>query len=329
MLSIDKIWYDKKNFVAFLCKILLLPLSFILIFISFVRRIVYKLNILKSVKVKVPLIIVGGISVGGSGKTPLSIALIKLLSDKGYKVGLISRGYKAKAPYYPYIVEEKGDFKLCGDEPLLIKRSVGNKATVIIDPVRTRGAQKLCKLGCDIIISDDGLQHYALKRDLEIIVLDGERLLGNGQCLPAGPLREGRWRLEDADFVIVNGNSNKYFKDNFTLEAKKPVNIKNNTCLNEKQVNVLAGIGNPSRFYKTCESLGFSIVEKVDVLDHGIVSLETLKKYSKERPLVMTSKDAVKYLAYGLDNLYEIKVETKISEDFAQRIISKIEKSKK
>src|SRR5690606_31700977 len=146
------------------------------------------------------------ITVGGTGKTPLIIALVKALQARGYKPGVISRGYGGRAPVYPMRVTADSDPGHSGDEPLLI--AITCDCPVVVDPDRVRAARYLENhTDCEIILSDDGLQHYRLPRDMEIVVVDGERVLGNGWCLPAGPLREPLARLREADFAIVNGGN--------------------------------------------------------------------------------------------------------------------------
>ena len=325
---LNQIWYGPFSLLVRFLRLCLLPFSILFWFISAIRRFLYKSHIFKSKKIPVTVVIVGGITVGGAGKTPLSIALIEELYKKGYKVGLISRGYKSKQTSFPYEVLEGGDVSLCGDEPLLIKNTVKDKAKVFIDPIRSRGSYALYEKGCDVILSDDGLQHYALNRSLEIAVLDGKRLWGNGLFLPAGPLREGLWRLKTVDFVVVNGES-KFDFYNFKLKPQNPVALKDGTPLMHKTVIALSGIANPERFYKTCENLGLTLVKKVDVLDHHSISKEELLKLSQNYPVVMTSKDAVKYAHMGIDNLYELKVLACIEGDFVKNLLNKLEACKK
>src|SRR5690554_2376911 len=164
----------------------------------------------------VPVLVVGNISLGGTGKTPVIIALVKHLHSRGYKPGVISRGYGAKAPSYPLVVTEETPVQHSGDEPLLIAQATG--CPVCVDPDRVAAGERLVALGCDLILSDDGLQHYRLGRDLEIAVVDGERRFGNGWCLPTGPLREPISRLRQVDWVLVNGGAGA---DNADIPGKR------------------------------------------------------------------------------------------------------------
>lgn len=195
-MKIDYIWY-KKNIISYL----LLPISFIYQFICFLRR--RYLQQFKQKKIDVPIIVVGNISVGGVGKTPLVIAIARKCIDRGLKVGIVSRGYGAKRKDYPYQVKASDAPSLVGDEPLLLAMHVNSP--VIIDPNRVRAVGYLLdNYMLDVIISDDGMQHYAMPRSIEIAVIDGSRMFANGFCLPSGPLRESPKRLNSVDFVVVN-----------------------------------------------------------------------------------------------------------------------------
>lgn|SRR5574344_186808 len=334
MSLLDRIWYQKIGLLNAPIILPLLPLTALFKHLSKVRRDKYKKGIKPSLRTKVPVIVVGGISVGGTGKTPLCIALLQKLNDLGYKVGLLSRGYKGKAEHYPYIVETTSNVKESGDEPLLIKMSVKNKAVVVVDPNRERGAQYLEHLGVDVIVTDDGLQHYALQRDIEIIVLDGKRMLGNGLLLPAGPLREGEWRLKTTDLVVTNGTptNSKYDSEVMQLRPSQAVSIDSFCSKTEgheylqvgTKIIALAGIGNPKRFYKTLEDCGYLIESSIDIGDHGLVSKKTLENLSVKYPIVMTAKDAVKYAQYKINNLYVLNVEAELSDNFYSKIADKL-----
>ncbi len=328
----DKVWYQKLSSKNILVVAPLLPFTALFGAVTSLRRKCYKKGYFKSTKLKTPVIVVGGISVGGTGKTPLCIALLLKLKELGYKPGLISRGYRGKADSYPLTVNTASDVKQCGDEPLLIKMSVGDSAVVAVDPVRERGARYLEHLGCDVIVTDDGLQHYSLDRDIEIVVLDGKRLLGNGLLLPAGPLREGKWHLDKADFVVVNGVSHDLKYTSMTLVPKPVVGLKAFAHLEHEMdylqkgcdVCALAGIGNPKRFYDTLKQCGFEVVDTINVGDHKIADTEVLKTKSLEHPVVMTSKDAVKYAHLNLENLYVLNIEAVLPESFFKSLHEKI-----
>ena len=224
------------------------------------------------------------------------------------------------------------DPEIFGDEPSLIRRSTG--VPVVIDPVRTRGADYLAGLGVDVIITDDGLQHYALDREVEICVLDGTRMLGNGCLLPAGPLREGEWRLSAVNSIVVSGavahlGHNPMMLRPSAITALNPDNPKQ---LEERgEVTAFCGIGNPSRFYKTLEDCGFVVVKKVEVGDHNKMPFDKLRELASERTVIMTAKDAIKYRKEAkdssLDNVFVLNVAAQLSKHFFDDIVSKIKLS--
>ncbi len=246
----------------------------------------------------VPIIVVGNITVGGTGKTPLILWLIEHCRNRGLRVGVVSRGYGAKPPTLPWRVLPEQPAEQSGDEPLLIVQRTG--VPLMIDPDRSRAVRQLLETEpLDLILSDDGLQHYRLARDLELVLIDAVRGLGNGRCLPAGPLREPAERLESVDAVLLNGaeadSANGY------AFALKPVALVE-LCSGERwpldhfpsgqQLHAVAGIGNPQRFFTTLETLHWRPIPHA-FADHAAYSSEQLK-FSPDLPLVMTEKDAVK-----------------------------------
>lgn len=328
----DKIWYQKLSVSSLPVIILLFPFSILFWAVSSLRRFLYRRGFLKKTKVNIPVIVAGGISVGGTGKTPLCIALINSLSKAGFKVGLLSRGYRGKSDSYPLIVTKASDYRHTGDEPLLIRLSAIEDAVVVVDPNRERGARYLEKLGVDLIITDDGLQHYSLCRDIEIVVIDGKRKLGNGLLLPAGPLREGKWHLKSADFTVINGisDNNQYYSMNLipnnavSLESFFNKKARHDYLQKGCTVAVLAGIGNPARVYHTVEQCGYHIGQKLSVLDHREISLNVLREISQKMPVIMTAKDAVKYADCNIGNLFVLGVEAHLPDTFYQKLIEKI-----
>lgn len=324
MSLIDEIWYEHTP-CSFALRLPLLPFSLIFRFASALRRSMYASGVFKSGAPAVPVVVVGGLNAGGAGKTPLCAALLNELQKRGYKPGLLSRGYKSHCPKYPFLVDDNADAVTAGDEPLLIYRQT--KSLVVIDPKRTRGAEYLAKLGADVIVCDDGLQHYALERDVEIVVLDGLRMLGNKHLMPAGPLREGKWRLKTVDAIVVNGAVAKIGHYSMMLHPAypHPVNEDSKEVLPKgSAVAVLAGIGNPRRFYKTVEDLGFKIKEIIEVSDHQKLKLSKLKETASRCPVLMTAKDAIKYEKESLSNVFVIDVRAQLSEQFYDNIINKI-----
>ncbi len=319
MIDVNDIWY-KKSIKSKIISFLLLPFSLLFFLISKIRYFLYKKDILKSYISSKFVIVVGNITVGGSGKTPLSIAILKRLRQEGFNPCLLSRGYKANPPFYPYEVKDSDNYEIAGDEPLLIKKE--SKERVFIAKKRVDGAFLIDSMDdIDVIVMDDGLQHYALHRDFEIVVLDNNRMLGNKLLLPAGPLRESEKRLKSVNAIVVNGNTAKnedakYY--NMTLEVTSLKTLDGDIANLDKGMEVcaLSGIGNPKRFYKTLEDMGFIVKDTINVGDHLVVSKEILEKKSKALPLIMTAKDAVKYKDLNLSNMYVLNVESQVDERF-------------
>lgn len=247
----------------------------------------------------VPVIVVGNLTLGGTGKSPLVAWLAAWLAERGYRPGILSRGYGGKSDAYPLRVEDQTPVAESGDEPRMLADQTG--VPVVVDPNRPRGARALLAAGCDILISDDGLQHLALGRDLELVVVDGVRGFGNGRCLPAGPLREPLSRLDSVDAVVINGEA--YFTPPpgaFTM-ALAPVAWRRlgdgeRRVLSPPPfagpVHAVAGIGRPARFFATLATLGVEVIPHA-FGDHHAYRAEELD-FGDPRPLVMTAKDAVK-----------------------------------
>lgn len=288
----------------------------------------YQSNLLTSVKLEVPVVVVGNITVGGTGKTPLVIALAELLKQEGYRVGLVSRGYGGKARSWPQQVRPDSDPVIVGDEPVLMARNCG--VPMAVGPDRVAAAQALLKHNnIDLIISDDGLQHYALQRDIEIAVIDGVRRFGNGYCLPAGPLREPRSRLSEVDFVIANGLASRMeypmqvqFGNIRNLETGKERSL---DYLSGKKVHAVAGIGNPDRFFEQLKKNGLEIIEH-PFPDHHVYQNGDLE-FGDQLPVIMTEKDAVKCRRYTGSNAWYIPVSVRMDERFVQRLLQEIQKS--
>ncbi len=316
MSLIDKIWYE-KSLSAWLLSLPLRPLAWLFAFVSALRRSAYQHGWCKSSAPLVPVIIVGGLSAGGSGKTPLCAAILKELQRRGYKPGLLSRGYRAGSSRFPLRVSRDSRAVDCGDEPLLLKQQTD--AEVVIDPKRERGAFYLASLGVNVIICDDGLQHYALERDGEIAVVDGVRMFGNKKLLPAGPLREGVWRLKKVDAVVINGAVAQIGFNTMVLHPSALLPLEpqsSQTVPKGSKVIALAGIGNPQRFYKTLEDFGFAIAEVLPVSDHGKLPLRRLQEAAARYPVIMTAKDAIKYTDKPVSNVFVLQVEAFLAPAF-------------
>ncbi|HCJ27966.1 MAG TPA: tetraacyldisaccharide 4'-kinase [Pseudomonas sp.] len=268
----------------------------------------------------VPVVVVGNITVGGTGKTPLILWLIEHCRRRGLKVGVVSRGYGATPPSHPWRVMPAHSAVEAGDEPLLIAQRTG--VPVMIDPDRSRAVRELLEQEpLDLILSDDGLQHYRLARDLELVLIDAARGLGNRRCLPAGPLREPLKRLESVDAVLFNGaladNSSGFA---FALQPSRLIELASGQAwpLDHfppgQPLHAVAGIGNPQRFFTTLEALHWRPIPH-PFADHARYSLEQLS-FSPELPLVMTEKDAVKCRAFALPGWCYLQVQAEPSAAF-------------
>lgn len=331
MRLIEKVWFKQHSAKYWLVP-LLLPLSALFYLLSNIRRFAFSLGLFKSYKVDVPVIVVGNIGVGGNGKTPVVVHLVELMKTLGFKPGVISRGYGGKAELYPYLLDDTSTSAKAGDEPILIYQRC--HVPVVVGSDRVANANQLIAQGCDIVISDDGLQHYRLQRDVELIIVDAKRLFGNGLLLPAGPLREGTWRLQQADFVIYNGvhtpkADNVNAKSlSMTLAGNELINVKNAEKLSLtdflqqwKSVNAIAGIGDPQRFFDTLQVMGFNIVKQQGFIDHKDFTTNDFNQFKTDLPLLMTEKDAVKCQAFAQDNWWYLPVSAHFSEQDEQALL--------
>ena len=334
---------------------LLLPLSWLFRIISGWRRHLQSRH--QGQPFDAPLVIVGNISVGGSGKTPLLVALVSALKQRGFKPGVVSRGYGGKALSYPLAVNAQTPVAESGDEPLLIAQLA--QCPVVVDADRNAAvAYLLSHNDCDLVLSDDGLQHYRLHRDIEIVVVDGQRGFGNGRCLPAGPLRESPERLRQVDFVVVNGGSgealvsDKGVGDNVSCEQMQIAPQRMTRLCSglsqpidqwlqehqEKSVHAVAAIGNPQRFANTLASLGLE-AELHSHDDHQALSATDLC-FGDDLAVIVTAKDAVKLLGSGhshslslseseshdsiADNIWVLEIEAQIENDFIDRLAAQL-----
>ncbi|WP_371185721.1 tetraacyldisaccharide 4'-kinase [Thalassotalea maritima] len=326
MRLIEKAWYQNHP-----VKWLLLPLSGLFWLLSAIRRLLYRLKLLSQPALDVPVVIVGNIGVGGNGKTPMVVLLVEQLQQRGIRVGVISRGYGGQKRNTPLQIDDSVSAAEGGDEPVLIYQRT--KAPVVIGADRVAAAQTLIEQGCQLIISDDGLQHYRLKRDVELVIVDGNRRFGNGWLLPAGPLREGQWRLQHVDQVIINGGVAKDNELLMTLRATHVINL----ISGEKQtvadfinahgqhgVNALAGIGDPQRFFNTLAQLGFSLARVQGFVDHHHFQAEDIAQFEHNLPLLMTEKDAVKCKPIAHQQCWYLPVDASFSPSQHNQLIELI-----
>jgi tetraacyldisaccharide 4'-kinase len=273
----------------------MLPLSLTYGAVAGSRRYLYAKRLRTSVRMSLPVVVVGNLSVGGTGKTPLVCWLVARLTDLGFKPGVVTRGYGGSSGSVR-LIDSFDDPNVVGDESILLARRTG--APVAIGRDRPAAAQLLVNAGCDVVVSDDGLQHYALARDCEIVVIDGDRRFGNGWLLPAGPLRETPARLAAADAIVVNGG--RALLDgalSMRLEAKGALSLIGGAskALDEfagRSVHAIAGIGNPERFFNMLRAHGIEVVGH-PLPDHARLRAADVS-FADQRPVLMTEKDAVK-----------------------------------
>ncbi len=323
--KIQQSWYNKSGLTS-----LLLPFSWLFCALVQLRRVLYRLRVFRTTRLPVPVIVVGNISVGGTGKTPLVIELAKLLQKQGYRPGIISRGYGGKARTWPQQVRWDGDPTMVGDEAILIARRT--RCPMAVGPDRVASAQALLKYtDCNIIISDDGMQHYALGRDIEIAVIDGVRRFGNGNCLPAGPLREPITRLEQVDFCVSNGVPAKgefamhYEAESLLRRADDPQVTLDIASLKNQTVHAIAGIGNPQRFFDQLKQFELEIIEH-PYPDHYPYKREDLD-FGEIQPIVITEKDAVKCQRFYLHNVWYQPVRAVLDDAFVEQLLLKLERN--
>lgn len=315
---LQSIWYDRNKHPP---KILI-ALAYIWRLIVWLRIKLYKLGLFKTSSFQVPVIIVGNLTVGGNGKTPLVQALCRYLQLHGFSPGIVSRGYGRKTKGVRSVRAEDSYLDV-GDEAKLLWQQL--QVPVVVGEKRTAAVEKLLSENptCDVIISDDGLSHYALGRYIELVVVDNKRQFGNGYCLPAGPLREPISRLKTVTSCVYKGilSEDKIGvqlvpKQFYNLQNKQTVSIQD---FNGKEVYAIAGIGNPESFFQSLERLGVTVF-KHPLPDHGVLPISELQAINGI--IVMTEKDAIKYQDQSLpDNIWVLEIKPIISASLSEQIL--------
>jgi len=317
---LEDAWYKEMYVSAWF-----MPLSMFYVDAIRLRRFLYAKGWLKSDRLPVPVIVVGNITVGGTGKTPLVVWLVECLKRQGYTPGVISRGYAGKEEQQPKPVTADSDPAVVGDEAVLLARRCS--CPVVVSPDRpAAGRYLLAHHPCDIIVSDDGLQHYALQRDIEIVVIDGQRRFGNGYCLPVGPLREPQERIKQVDWVIVNGGGE-------LLESELPMQCSGRELVNlqsgERKAltefagqtcHAVAGIGNPQRFFQSLLAAGLQCSGKA-YPDHYAYTAADLA-FKDGRPVIMTEKDAVKCAPFAGAQHWYLPISAELPAEFSDNLLS-------
>ena len=304
MSALERHWYRLTP-----VSLLLLPLSLVFCALVQLRRALYRLGVLRHAQLPVPVIVVGNITVGGTGKTPLVIWLADFLRQAGYRPGIITRGYRGQNRTWPLIVTPQTAAVQAGDEAVLLARRSG--CPVLAGPDRVAAARQHAAHGCDVIVSDDGLQHYRLGRDLEIAVIDGMRRFGNRLCLPAGPLREPLARLKSVSLRVANGPAQAGELGMLLVPAgfyslANPDRRVSADLFHGGPVHAVAGIGNPERFFSSLRDLGLEVLPH-PFPDHHVFRAEELE-FGDSRPVILTEKDAVKCEAFGRPNHWVLAV---------------------
>jgi len=312
-----KFW-QTRNWLSWL----MWPISLLYLLLLTCHKLLYQLHLKKITIFSVPVIVVGNITVGGTGKTPLVIKLAKLLTEQGFTPGIISRGYGG-SNRKPLVVTSHSNCDLVGDEALVIARNVN--CPLVITPQRVTAAQKLInEFKCDVILSDDGLQHYALGRTVEIAVIDGENRYGNGFCLPAGPLREPLSRLKKVNFIVVNSGKANSGEYEMQIVPDKFYQIDHDVAkyITEfvgQKIHAVAALGNPQRFFNFLRSLNLDIIEH-PFPDHYRFNAQDFS-FADNSPVVMTEKDAVKCEGFAKQNFWYLKIDLNLSDRFSSSFL--------
>ncbi|TAJ76629.1 MAG: tetraacyldisaccharide 4'-kinase [Gallionellaceae bacterium] len=327
MNGLEKYWYRIAP-----SHLLLWPVSLLFGLLASLRRTLYRSGILRSFKLPVPVIIVGNISVGGTGKTPFTLWLAQRLLDEGWHPAIISRGYRKarQSSYTPRAVTIADSPDAVGDEPLLMAQRGLCPVWTGRDRPATAQALLLAHPECDVILSDDGLQHYRLQRDIEIALVDGKRRFGNGLLLPAGPLRESVARLHTVDFVVINGGTPTGTEYAMQLNGALFYNLLNPSttlpaaAFADQRLHAIAGIGHPQRYFAHLAHLGLS-VQKHAFPDHHRYSAADIA-FGDADAVLMTEKDAVKCAAFATEKCWVLRVDAQVNPALAQLIIEKIKR---
>jgi tetraacyldisaccharide 4'-kinase len=316
---IHRVWYENAP-----SYVLLLPLSGIYWLVISLRRLCYKLGLFRTQKLPVPVLVVGNITAGGTGKTPITIWLIRELRRRGFSPGIVSRGYGGSKSPSSMRVDKDSDPAVVGDEPVLLAQRAG--CPVVVDADRCRAATMLAEDGVDLVIADDGLQHYRMPRSYEICVIDGARGLGNRLLFPAGPLRESIGRLNNVDQLLLNGHLREdddelsVVEQNaivFELAATEACRLNGSLTrpidrFSGTTVHAVAAIGNPSRYFDILRSHGIQVIEHA-FRDHAKIERSDLK-FGDDFDILMTEKDAVKLGKSMSDKYWYVPVDVQMDE---------------
>jgi tetraacyldisaccharide 4'-kinase len=320
---LQEIWQTRNG-----ASLALLPLAGVFAALSVVRRAAYRFGLRKAVRFPVPVIVIGNLTVGGTGKTPLVIWLAQHLRSQGWRPGLVARGYLGTADHWPQPVYPDSDPVEVGDEAVLLARRTA--CPIHVGPNRPAAVAALLDGGqVDLVLSDDGLQHYSLGRDLEIVVVDGQRRFGNGWLLPAGPLREPVSRLQAVDLVVVNGGAPRPGELAMQLGEPKVYALKDSSRLEPlarfsgRAVHAVAGIGNPWRFFELLRAHGVKAIAH-SFPDHHAYHAADLQ-FADDFPILMTEKDAVKCGRFASPRHWAVRVEAQPDAGFRAQLEQRLQ----
>jgi tetraacyldisaccharide 4'-kinase len=316
---LNSVWYGNSAL-----RFVLWPIAALYRTLTRVRRLAYARGWLTVVETGVPVVVVGNVSVGGTGKTPFVIWLAAELKQRGRRVGIVTRGYRGKGHEWPRAVTAASDPDEVGDEAVLLARRTG--CPVVAGPDRVACVEALlARERVDVVLSDDGLQHYRLARRFEIAVVDGVRGMGNGLCLPAGPLREPSSRLNDVDAIVVNGGTWGH-AGVFRAEAvvTKVYNVKDRSqrtldSFGSDPVHAVAGIGNPQRFFDLLRQADLDVIAH-PLEDHAAIGPDELT-FEEPGAVLITEKDAVKCERLNLDGIWCVVVDLRFDADNTARLM--------
>lgn len=319
-MRIQQIWYDGQPAPWWLHALVPVYRS-----LRWLHLAPYRYGWRKATTLPVPLLVVGNLTAGGSGKTPLVIALIDALRARGFRPGVVSRGYGGSKPG-PLLVDDVSKPAEVGDEPCLIRRRSG--APVAIGRDRAAAAQLLLERGVDVVIADDGLQNPSLVRDVEVCVIDGRRRFGNGLLLPAGPLREPAERLASIPFRVCNGDAAQAGEVSMRLAGEMAVALIANggtrplDSFAGDRVHAVAAIGHPARFFDRLRAYGIDVVPHAFADHHPFVAADLA--FGDDLPLLMTEKDAVKCLAFATPRFWCVPVRAELPASFFDAVAERV-----
>lgn len=315
----ERVWYGRLPL-----GVLLAPLGWVYCAAASLRKLAPGVGLVRRLRLSVPVVVVGNLTVGGTGKTPLVVWLARTLCEDGLHPGVLARGYRGKAKDWPRVVGPDSDPAQVGDEPVLLARRTG--CAVVAGPDRVAAARRLLETGpCDVVLCDDGLQDPSLAHDVEIVVLDGVRRLGNGRCLPAGPLRESARRLAEVDLVVCRGEPRTgefgmAYRPGIPRSVDDEARERGFAEFRGETVHAVAGVGNPEGFFDLLRGEGLSVVEH-RFPDHHAFAPGDLD-FGDSLPVMMTEKDAVKCRGLARGRAWYVPVDAVVDEALCGRLRS-------